>query len=127
LNRPRPDRILSFGEITVSPRTSAIEEISGTRSGKLSFHLGLPNKATLATLYDEMDDQRACQAFLWALPIVATEEARQAREQNTGARNGDLAFYEGHRWGQTGYTRDHRRAKKLIPVKADRYCKGDTR
>jgi hypothetical protein len=41
-----------------------------TRMGKLEFNLGMPTKDTREKLYDEMDYQRACQAFLWALPAV---------------------------------------------------------
>ena len=41
-----------------------------TRSGNLDFELGVPTKETVTKLYDEMDYQRACQLYLWALPIV---------------------------------------------------------
>ncbi len=68
-----------------------------TRIGKLDFELGVPTKATVEKLYDEMDFQRAVQCYLWALPIVGLEDAKQAHEQDTGARSGDLAIYEGYR------------------------------
>ena len=41
-----------------------------TRIGKLELHNGYPSKATVEKLYDEMDFQRATQAFIWALPAV---------------------------------------------------------
>jgi hypothetical protein len=59
-------------------------ETIDTRIGKLSFThdfaSGYPTGETIEKLYDERDFQRACQAYLWALPIVAfaqwQEEAR---------------------------------------------------
>jgi len=68
-----------------------------TRIGRLTFDHGLPTRETAAALYDEMDLQRAVQCYLWGLPTVGLEESKQAQEQNTGARNGDMAVYEGYR------------------------------
>ena len=46
-----------------------------THIGKLSFHHGFakgyPTKETVEKLYEERDFQRACQAYLWAVPAVA--------------------------------------------------------
>jgi hypothetical protein len=36
-----------------------------TRIGKLDFELGVPTKATVEKLYDEMDFERAVQCYLW--------------------------------------------------------------
>ena len=41
-----------------------------TRIGKLDFELGVPTQATVKNLYDQMDFQRACQLYIWALPLV---------------------------------------------------------
>jgi hypothetical protein len=68
-----------------------------TRIGELHFELGVPTKETVTKLYDEMDFQRAVQAYLWGLPIVALEELKQSIQQDTGAKSGDLAVYEGYR------------------------------
>ena len=43
-----------------------------TPSGKLDFELFLPTKETVTKLYDEMDYQRACQLYLWAMNGVAS-------------------------------------------------------
>ena len=43
------------------------QETKDTRIGKLSFGNGYPSKDTATKLYDEMDFQRATQAYLWAL------------------------------------------------------------
>jgi len=43
-----------------------------TRVGKLELEHGFPaNSQTVAKLYDEMDFQRATQAYLWAVPAVS--------------------------------------------------------
>ena len=68
-----------------------------TRIGKLDFELGMPTKAAVEKLYDEMDFQRAVQCYLWGLPTVGIEEAAQSVQQDAGVKNGDLAAYEGYR------------------------------
>ena len=42
-----------------------------TRIGKLQYETGYPTKETVEKLYDEMDFQRACQAYMWSFPAVA--------------------------------------------------------
>jgi len=41
-----------------------------TRIGRLDFELGVPTKETVEKLSDERDLQRACLAFLAALPLA---------------------------------------------------------
>ncbi len=55
---------------TISIGLSVRAEIIETRIGKLDFELGVPTEETVAKLYDELDFQRACQLYLWALPLV---------------------------------------------------------
>ena len=45
-----------------------------TRMGKLTFENGYPSRKSVENLFDEMDFQRACQAYIWALPIVSMAE-----------------------------------------------------
>jgi hypothetical protein len=73
--------------------TPILEGARDTRIGKLEFQMGLPTEKTVATLYDEMDFQRACQAFLWALPIVQIGEWQRAHELVFGAADGDIVIY----------------------------------
>jgi hypothetical protein len=47
-----------------------------TRLGTLRFFDGLPDEATVQTVYDNLDFQRAVQAFLTALPAVALHAHR---------------------------------------------------
>ncbi len=46
-------------------------ETLDTRVGQLEFKAGYPEKATVQKLYDELDFQRAVQAYLWALPMAS--------------------------------------------------------
>src|SRR5690242_3013706 len=46
---------------------------------------------------DEMDFQRACQLYLWALPIVGFEQCRATMEGTAGALRGDVGVFEGYR------------------------------
>ncbi len=64
-----------------------------TRIGDLHFDKGLPTEKTVSKLFDEMDFQRASQAFIWALPIVSIAEWQRAHEQTFGAGDGDIVVY----------------------------------
>jgi hypothetical protein len=68
-----------------------------TRIGKLDFELGVPTQETVAKLYDEIDFQRACQLYLWALPAVDAVEARLYSAFVSGSRDGDVVIWEGYR------------------------------
>ena len=76
----------------------AQEQTVETRIGKLSFTHdfanGYPTKATVEKLYDERDFQRACQAYLWALPIVGFAEIQYAARTVFGIGDTDVVIYE---------------------------------
>ena len=65
-----------------------------TRIGVLKFTHdlanGYPTKETVEKLYDERDFQRACQAYLWAIPAVSFAEWQHG-QASFGAGNGDIA------------------------------------
>src|ERR1700733_12406325 len=65
-----------------------------TRIGRLEFtHAfanGYPTEATIEKLYDERDFQRACQAYLWALPAVSFTAWQRGFTKGLGARNGQI-------------------------------------
>jgi hypothetical protein len=52
----------------------ALEGTIETRIGKLEFVNGYPSDETVDKLYDELDFQRAVQAYLWGLPMVEMAE-----------------------------------------------------
>ena len=68
-----------------------------TRMGRLQLENGYPSNAALKTLYDEMDFQRATQAYLWGLPAVGFHALRLAHRETFGARDGEVVLYQTHR------------------------------
>jgi hypothetical protein len=67
-----------------------------TRIGKLDFENGVPTQATVEKLYDQMDFQRACQLFLWAMPLVQVGNLEVTLQGTAGAQPGDLGLYLGN-------------------------------
>ena len=65
-----------------------------TRMGKLQLENGYPSQAALKTLYDEMDFQRATQAYLWALPAVGFHGLHLAHLNTFGAKDGEIVLYQ---------------------------------
>jgi hypothetical protein len=68
-------------------------ETRDTRIGKLTFESGYPSKETVAKLYDEIDFQRACQAYLWGIPAVGINEWALAHRNVLKAKNGEMVAY----------------------------------
>ena len=65
-----------------------------TRIGNLKFDLGFPTDETVEELYDEMDFQRACQAYLWGLPMVEMAEWQKAQKDVFKAGPNDFVTYQ---------------------------------
>jgi hypothetical protein len=55
------------------------QEVIETRIGPLAFESGYPSQETVAKLHDEIDFQRACQAYLWGIPAVGLRIAMCSR------------------------------------------------
>ncbi|TLX72457.1 DUF1254 domain-containing protein [Labilibacter sediminis] len=72
-----------------------------TRIGELefshAFEHGFPTEETVQKLYDEMDFQRACQAYLWGLPFVSLAEWQKEHEEVFGANDGDFVIYTSYK------------------------------
>src|SRR5712671_6886265 len=81
------------GAATAPAQTTQTVE---TRIGKLDFELGVPTQATVKNLYDQMDFQRACQLYIWALPLVKFGNLQAILEGTADAKPGDLAIYTGN-------------------------------
>lgn len=64
-----------------------------TRIGELSFESGYPSDETVQKLYDEMDFQRAAQAYLWGVPAVGLNGWRRAHYDEHGGKNGEMLNY----------------------------------
>jgi len=73
------------------------QETIKTRVGDLKFTHdfanGYPTKETVEKLFDEIDFQRACQAYLWGLPIVPFAQWQHVHENDFGAKSGDVVLY----------------------------------
>ena len=65
-----------------------------TRIGDLSFDHDYPTNPTVQKLYDEMDFQRACQLYLWALPIVGLARWRQAYRDRFDLGDNEVVLVE---------------------------------
>ena len=64
-----------------------------TRIGKLAFENGYPSRESVVKLFDAMDFQRATQAYIWALPIVAMAEWQAVHEAQFEAQDRDIVVY----------------------------------
>ena len=71
----------------------ALEGKVNTRIGTLQFENGYPSKRTVAKLYDELDFQRAVQAYLWGLPMVEMAEWSRNHYETFGAGPFDFTTY----------------------------------
>ncbi|MFZ4066993.1 MAG: DUF1254 domain-containing protein, partial [Phenylobacterium sp.] len=65
-----------------------------TRLGTLKLENGYPTQATADKLYDEMDFQRATQAYIWALPAVGFKALYDAQAKTLGVKNGEILLFQ---------------------------------
>ncbi len=93
-------QIAIIGAIFMLAGVQAQAETINTRIGDLSFTHnfanGYPTDATVQKLFDEMDFQRACQAYIWSIPIVSMAQWQYAHTQQLGAENGQIVFVESY-------------------------------
>lgn len=76
--------------VFVTTTVFAQQEIIETRIGTLEFEKGYPSQESVDKLFDEIDFQRACQAYIWALPMTATEAFVESFKKDLGGEWGDL-------------------------------------
>ena len=62
-------------------------------AGRIELERGYPTAATVTRIYDAIDFQRACQGYLWALPISAMAEWQREHRDTFGAGNLDYVDY----------------------------------
>ena len=70
--------------------TSGVVE---SRLGKIELTNGYPTEATARKIFDDIDFQRACQAYLWALPLMAMQQWQAEQRDKFGAGNLDFVDY----------------------------------
>ena len=64
-----------------------------SRLGPLELDNGYPTAATVAKIFDDIDYQRACQAYLWALPLMAMQQWQSEHLTKFGAGKLDYVDY----------------------------------
>jgi len=77
----------SYGRTSPSVVDTRIGELEFTEGG---FAGGYPTADTVDVLFDEMDFQRATQAYLWAVPLVSYAEWLTAHEEAFKAKDGQI-------------------------------------
>jgi hypothetical protein len=80
--------------LVTAPNVSA--QTADTRLGKLTFENGFPSEETTRKVFDEMDYQRAVQAYLWAYPAVSFESIRLATKSTLGADLNDMIIADNY-------------------------------
>jgi hypothetical protein len=101
--------------------------------GPLAFEGGYPTQESVTRLFDELDFQRAVQAYLWAIPLVSFAQWQEAHEQVFGQQDGDLVLITTFRDriglltanDTTPYVIGHLNLKRTGPLVID-YPKGQT-
>src|SRR5262245_64661182 len=73
-------------------------ETARTPIGDIQLQFGLPaTPAEERRIYDEMDFQRATQAYIWAIPFVAMAEWKHAHLDEIGAAELETVLYKDFR------------------------------
>jgi hypothetical protein len=101
------------------------QEVIETRIGPLAFESGYPSQETVAKLHDEIDFQRACQAYLWGIPAVGLYEWRLAHRDVLKGKIGEMLSYLDSRrsWAFSRRTTRHRTLPRCSTSKrAGRSC-----
>ncbi len=73
-------------------RDTPDSESVDTRIGTLRYELSCPTPETTRKLFDEMDFQRAVQAYLWAYPAVSFESIRVVAKRDLDMDHNDLGI-----------------------------------
>ena len=103
-------------------------ETLDTRIGKLSFTHdfanGYPVDATQKLLFDEMDFQRACQAYIWSIPLVGFAQWQYANNIQLGAKNGQFVSVESYEDLREGLTANGHHTVCVGVHRFDRWDRG---
>jgi hypothetical protein len=79
-------RTLGLGLLLFATTASVIvwAQSVDTRIGKIDLQNGYPTEQSVTKLYDELDFQRAVQAYIWGTPAVALDSLRIANKRDWG-------------------------------------------
>ena len=84
------------GALTLPSAHAQTHDSVQTRIGTLSFERGYPTPETTRKVFDEMDYQRAVQAYLWAYPAVSFESIRLGSLRDLGADLNDFVIADNY-------------------------------
>jgi hypothetical protein len=84
------------GALTLPSAHAQTHDSVQTRIGTLSFERGYPTPETTRKVFDEMDYQRAVQAYLWAYPAVSFESIRRGSLRDLGADLNDFVIADNY-------------------------------
>ena len=74
------------------PNATVPDSVEVPRVGALRYELGFPTPESSRKLFDEMDFQRAVQAYLWGYPAVSFESIRVTAKRDLGIDYNDLGI-----------------------------------
>ena len=74
------------------PNATIPDSVEVPRVGTLRYELGFPTPETCQKPFDEMDFQRAVQAYMWGYPAVSFESIRLTAKQDLGMDFNDLGI-----------------------------------
>lgn len=80
---------MSFGQ-------DVLDGTVDTHIGKLELQGGFPSTSSVGKLYDELDFQRAVQAYVWATPLVSMEAILQGNKRDWGVDYNDVGLVDGY-------------------------------
>ena len=91
-----PMKIKNLIGVALVAATSAVHAQTNlqTAIGDLNYELGYPTKETSQKLYDEIDFQRACQAYMWSFPAVSFASIKTGFFRDLGATYNDIILYQ---------------------------------
>ena len=82
-----PREFRAYGESSPKKLKSRLGELTFTKGG---FAGGYPSLETIDTLKNELDFQKATQAYIWAVPIVSYARWLESHEELFGAKDGQI-------------------------------------
>jgi hypothetical protein len=74
------------------PNATIPDSVEVPHVGALRYELGFPTPETSRKLFDEMDFQRAVQAYLWGYPAVSFESIRLTLKRDLGIDFNDVGI-----------------------------------
>ena len=88
--------VLAFTTMQAPAQADDAHEKIQTLIGELKFENGYVTDETAKKLYDEMDLQRATQAYLWSFPLVSAASVKRGLFQDLDLKEYDIVLYENY-------------------------------